>query len=114
MLSARPTTAGIFAGVLAGVGFNLVLWVGFPETFWMWWNFFGLAVTVVVAYVVSLVTPSRPLEEIRPYTLFGSGFFEGQRLWHVGYTVLLVYFVVLLGFLLFLNYFAGTLGSGAT
>ncbi len=112
VLSTRPTTVGIFVGVLAGVGFNIVLWVGFPDTFWMWWNFFGLAVTVVVTYLVSLFTPSRPLEEIRRYTLFGSGFFEGQRLWHPGYTVLLVYFVILLVFLLFLNYFSGTLAVG--
>ena len=113
VLSARPTTIGVFVGVLAGVGFNLVLWVGFPETFWMWWNFFGVVITVIVTYVVSLFTPARPLEEIRACTLFGSGFFEGQRLWHPGYTVLLVYFVVLLGFLVFLNYIATTLGAGA-
>ncbi len=112
VLSARPTATGIFVGVLAGVGFNLVLWVGFPETFWMWWNLFGLVVTVVVTYGVSLFTRSRPLEEIRPYTLFGSGFFEGQRMWHRGYTVLIIYFFLLLGFLLFLNYFATTILPG--
>ena len=68
--------------------------------------------TVVVTYGVSLFTRSRPLEEIRPYTLFGSGFFEGQRMWHRGYTVLIIYFFLLLGFLLFLNYFATTILPG--
>ncbi|MEA3243724.1 MAG: hypothetical protein U9Q19_09880, partial [Pseudomonadota bacterium] len=100
------TSAGIFAGVLSGIGFNLVLWIWFPGIFWMWWNLFGLLVTVLVSFVVSLVTPSRPPEEVRPYTLSGSGFFRDQKLWQRGYSMLLVYFLALLGIVFALDYFA--------
>ncbi|MEA2093152.1 MAG: sodium/solute symporter [Pseudomonadota bacterium] len=106
VLSQRATSAGIFSGVLAGIGLNLVLWVGFPEIFWMWWNLFGLLAAVVVTFLVSLVTPGRPPEEVRPYTLAGSGFLGEQQLWRRGYTMLVGYFLVLLGILLALDYFA--------
>jgi SSS family solute:Na+ symporter len=106
VLSHRVTSAGIFAGVLSGIGFNLVLWIWFPGIFWMWWNLFGLLVTVLASFVVSLVTPCRPPEEVRPYTLSGSGFFRDQKLWQRGYSMLLVYFLVLLGVVFALDYFA--------
>jgi Na+/proline symporter len=114
VLSARATAAGIYTGVLVGVGYNLVLWVWFPETFWMWWNLFGLAVTVVVTFLVSLFTSGRPVEETRRYTLKGSGFFQGQRLWYPGYTALLVYFSFILAVLLFLNHLATAVLPGLT
>ena len=112
VLSERTTTAGIFVGVMAGVGLNMVLWFGFPDTFWMWWNFFGLLVAVAVTYLVSLFTRRRPLNEVRPYTLKGSGFYKNQRLWYPAYTALVSYFLLILGFLLFLNYFATTILPG--
>lgn len=112
VLTERTTAAGIFVGVLAGVGLNIVLWIGFPDTFWMWWNFFGLLVAVVVTYLVSLFTRRRPSDEVRPYTLKGSGFLKNERLWHPTYTVLVFYFLMILGFLMFLNYFATSILPG--
>jgi len=114
VLSERATAAGIYIGVLAGVGYNLVLWVGFPETFWMWWNLFGLVITVVVTFLVSLFTSGRPVAEARRYTLRGSGFFREQRLWYPGYTVLLAYFFMILATLLSLNYLATAVLPGLT
>ncbi len=104
--SQRATSAGIFAGVLGGVGVNLVLWIGFPQIFWMWWNLTGLLVAVAVTFVVSLFTPAPQSEQVRLYTLSGSGFFKDHKLWHRGYTWLLVYFFALLGVLLGLDEFA--------
>ncbi len=54
MLAKRVNGAGASAGLLAGVFFNLYLWKEQPQIFWMWWNFIGLVVTVVVAEIVSI------------------------------------------------------------
>jgi SSS family solute:Na+ symporter len=106
VLSQRVNSAGIFAGVLIGIATNLVLWVWFPGVFWMWWNLFGLLAAVLASFLVSLVTPSRPAQEVRPYTLAGSGFFRDQKFWQRGYSLLLVYFLALLGIVFGLDYFA--------
>ena len=74
----------------------------------MWWNLFGLLVAVLTSYVVSLLTSSRLPEEASRYTLSGSGFFRDQKFWQRGYSLLLVYFLVLLGIVLALDYFATT------
>jgi SSS family solute:Na+ symporter len=106
VLSQRVTSAGIFAGVLIGIATNLVLWIWFPGVFWMWWNLFGLLAAVLTSFVVSLVTPSRLPEDVCRYTLSGSGFFQDQKLWQRGYSLLLVYFLALLGIVFALDYFA--------
>ncbi len=109
VLSERATTAGIFSGVLAGVGLNLGIWILFPGVFWMWWNLFGLLVAVAVTMVVSLFTPARPSEEIRPYTLFGSGFFKEERLWFQGHLVLVAYFFIMLALLWLIDHYGASL-----
>ena len=109
VLSKRATTAGIFIGVLGGVGFNVVVWLFFPGVFWMWWNLFGLLAAVAVTFGVSLFTRARPLEEIERYTLIGSGFFREQKLWHAGYTMLIGYFIVILAIMLGLDYLSDSL-----
>ena len=57
MLSRRVNGVGASAGLLAGMFFNLYLWKSQPQIFWMWWNFIGLVVTVVVASVIGAFTP---------------------------------------------------------
>jgi len=106
VLSQRVTGVGIYAGVLSGIGVNLVLWIWYPGVFWMWWNLFGLLVAVLTSYVVSLLIPSRLPQEAARYTLSGSGYFQDQKLWQRGYSWLLVYFLVLLGIMFALDYFA--------
>lgn len=131
VLSRNATATGMFAGVVSGVAFNLYLWIFLPEVFWMWWNFTGLIITVAVTFLISLIrirlrftdglidfnfsiriggvgTDVDP-ETIRKYTLPGSGFFEHERLWRPAYSFLVLYFFLLLGILLFLNYAAGNL-----
>ena len=96
ILCKRATTVAVFAGVLAGVGLNLYLWIMQPNVFWMWWNLFGLLAAVLTTWVVSRFTRPRPEAEIAPYTLRGSGVYDELPMWTRGETSMLVYFVVIL------------------
>lgn len=62
ILDRRARGPGVIAGVVAGVGVNVVLLVFFPaELFWMWWNVTGLIVAAAVTAIVSrLLAPPRP------------------------------------------------------
>ncbi|MEL6304033.1 MAG: sodium transporter, partial [Bacteroidota bacterium] len=51
----RINGTGINAGILAGVGINVYLWLFVPDVFWFWWNAIGCVVTIVVALVVSTI-----------------------------------------------------------
>jgi SSS family transporter len=51
--SIRPVAANV--GVVCGVAVNLVLWLDFPNVFWLWWNAIGALVTVAVGLSLSLV-----------------------------------------------------------
>ncbi|MDX1591606.1 MAG: sodium/solute symporter [Balneolaceae bacterium] len=47
-------------GILAGVLFNLMLWLFFEETiFWFWWNATGFVVTVLTAWVLEKTLQGR-------------------------------------------------------
>jgi hypothetical protein len=71
------------------------------------------SVTVVVTFLVSLFTWGRPVEEARRYTLKGSGFFQGQRLWYPG-TRAAGSFLFILAVLLSLNHLATAVLPGLT
>jgi SSS family solute:Na+ symporter len=106
VLSKRATTAGVFAGVVAGIGFNLVLWIAVPSLFWMWWNLFGLLVAVAVTFVASLWGPRPDAQRVGAYTLQGSRLFEQLPLWSRGHTALLIYFFIILGIVFALDWHA--------
>ncbi|MCH8567950.1 MAG: sodium:solute symporter [Balneolales bacterium] len=56
MISRRITGSAINIGIVAGVGFNLILWLFFEDVlFWFWWNFTGFAVTSLVAYFITFM-----------------------------------------------------------
>lgn len=42
-------------GIVAGVAFNIILWLYVPEIFWFWWNAIGCLVTIIVALLVTYV-----------------------------------------------------------
>lgn len=44
-------------GIVFGVATNFVLWIGFEEIFWFWWNAIGLIVTTITAYLVWVLLP---------------------------------------------------------
>jgi SSS family solute:Na+ symporter len=37
------------AGFFAGIGANLILWLGYPSVSWLWWNAAGFGVSMLVA-----------------------------------------------------------------
>lgn len=106
VLSRTATAGGIMWGVLCGVAFNMLLWAALPQVFWMWWNFFGLVVAVLVTLVASRFTAPCPEDKVRNYTLSGSGFFKREKLWQPAYNFLIAWFLLLLAVLYGLNRFA--------
>jgi len=107
LLSRRASTGGMLIGIISGVTFNLTLWIFFPGTFWMWWNLSGVLVAGSVTMMLSLILPPPKPEQIEGYTLAGSGFFQGQKIWNRAHTILVLYFFCILLFMFWLNTLAG-------
>lgn len=58
ILDRRARGPAVLAGVVVGLGLNLVLSHGLgPQLFWMWWNLSGLFAAVVVTWVGSRLLP---------------------------------------------------------
>ncbi|MGD8600259.1 MAG: sodium/solute symporter, partial [Gemmatimonadota bacterium] len=77
ILSRRATSGGILVGILAGVGFNVTLWLGFPGIYWTWWNLFGCAVASVVALGVSALQPAPAPDIVARFTWRGKHVLAG-------------------------------------
>lgn len=106
VLTKRANATGIFVGVLTGVGTNIFLWISMKELFWMWWNLFGLVVSVVTTLIVSLIAAPPRKEQIDKYTLKGSGMFKQDGKWIKSYIVLFIYFVFIITFMILLQRYA--------
>jgi Na+/pantothenate symporter len=59
ILSKRVNYAGMNAGIIVALGINLLIKFSFDNIFWIWYNFTGMVIAVVVAYVVSIVFESK-------------------------------------------------------
>lgn len=55
IMTKKTHALGANIGIVAGVLFNMYLWLYVPEVFWFWWNAIGCLVTIIVAYTISLV-----------------------------------------------------------
>lgn len=53
----RVHFVGANIGLVAGVLFNICLWLFMPNIFWFWWNAIGAAVTLAVALTTSMLIP---------------------------------------------------------
>ncbi|MGF1449802.1 MAG: sodium/solute symporter [Opitutales bacterium] len=58
MLTHKANEAGMLAGLIAGFGTNLVLWLEVPEISWLWWNVIGFGVCAGVGYLLSWILAS--------------------------------------------------------
>lgn len=70
ILTKKTNAIGANVGIVAGVLFNMYLWLYVPEVFWFWWNAIGCFVTVVTAIVVSNLIKKKSVEgvEVTFYT----------------------------------------------
>jgi len=100
VLSKKATARSITAGILAGVGFNMVLWLGLPGVYWMWWNMTGFLIAAGVSFAVSLSGSSTQPKDVSRYILRGSDLLKEERHWWPVYAVLVLYFFMMLTLLL--------------
>ena len=105
VISKKVNAPGIFSGIIAGVGFNGYLWAFQPEVFWMWWNFFGLALTVIVAVVVSNLKPVSQASKVEQFTLRQNNLLIEEKNWLPKYALLLGYFLFMLVILMIVSLF---------
>jgi SSS family transporter len=92
------------AGIVAGVGINLALWLGegalqrqlgLAPIFWMWWNLFGGAVAMVVAVVVGRLG-RRPDAPQQGLILWDTDLWQQERRWIPTYCLLFLFFLGML------------------
>ena len=88
----RSTTAtGVKLGVLLGVALNFVLWIGFPEVSWLWWNVTGCLSALIFGYLWSSLFPS---DKTIADDLFYKS--DGDSKWKWRYIFLVVYFFLII------------------
>lgn len=106
ILTRKIHQIGINAGVIAGVGFNMYLWLAHPELYWSWWNVTGLLLAMLVAYSISVMTPAyeKPVADACTYEKSGTA--QEIRPWLPAYISLAVYFSLLLTLLYGLSTYA--------
>ncbi len=105
VISRKINARGIFGGIIAGVGLNVYLGEFQPGVFWMWWNFFGLIMTVIVAFIVSYLIPVAQESKIEKYSLNPQQLLAEEKHWMPKYALLFGYFVFMLAVLLIINHY---------
>jgi SSS family solute:Na+ symporter len=58
VLTRKTSGVGAVAGLVAGFGFNLLLWLFAPHISWLWWNVTGFIVACGVGLGVSMLAPN--------------------------------------------------------
>ncbi|MEE2643749.1 MAG: sodium/solute symporter [Myxococcota bacterium] len=97
LLSRRSNGVGVIGGTLAGVAFNVYLWVAHPQIFWMWWNLFGLVVTCLVTWLLSRLSAAPAEAQVDQYTLQLGALRERERPWIKTYIGLTLYSLLIGG-----------------
>ncbi len=100
VFSIKASARSITAGILAGVGFNLFLWLAMPGVYWMWWNMTGFLAAAGVSYIVCSFGLATQSGDISQYVLRGSDLLKAERRWWPVYGVLVLYFCLMLTLLL--------------
>lgn len=58
----KINATGANIGLLAGVAFNVYLWLFVPEVFWFWWNAFGALITLTIGLAASMIIGDKKSE----------------------------------------------------
>ncbi|CAB1079221.1 SSS sodium solute transporter superfamily [Olavius algarvensis Delta 1 endosymbiont] len=96
VLTKKATARSITAGILTGVGFNLVLWLAMSAVYWMWWNMTGFLIAAAVSNILCRIAPETHARDISHYVLTGSDLLEAEQRWWPMYAALILYFLLLL------------------
>lgn len=59
ILTKKTHALGANIGILAGVAFNIYLWLCVPQVFWFWWNAIGCLITIIVAITFSFLVKKK-------------------------------------------------------
>jgi SSS family solute:Na+ symporter len=102
LVSRRARAGGAIAGLLAGVGVNLGLWLFVPSVSWLWWNAFGFLVTATVMLLTRGGQLSAPVWDAPM-----AGLRDGRGIWKRANLLLGIY---ALGLLLILVLLPGLMG----
>jgi SSS family solute:Na+ symporter len=90
----RVQGSAIVTGVLAGVGINLLLWLGKGNVFWMWWNFTGCVMAMLVAVGISFIKPKEVSDsDFDPLVLWDTDVWKEERRWIPVYGCLFLFFI---------------------
>jgi SSS family transporter len=112
ILDRRARGPAVIAGIVAGVGINLVLWQGWERAllepwwpgyqgvFWMWWNVSGLIVAIAVTTAVSRLLPPPAPRQLEGTTLSFRAIRQRERPHLATHLGLLAFFAVILAIIL--------------
>lgn len=92
ILTKKTHALGANIGIIAGVLFNIYLWLYVPQIFWFWWNALGCLITIIVGLGVSYIVKRQVNEGLE--VVYYSGKKEVALL--VGYFAAIVLFSVYL------------------
>ncbi|WP_411031620.1 sodium:solute symporter [Spongiimicrobium sp. 3-5] len=97
ILTKKTHALGANLGIIAGVFFNIYLWLYVPQIFWFWWNALGCMVTIVVALGTSYIVKQQVNEGLEVV------YYSGKK----EVLTLAGYFLAIVLFSLYLPYWLG-------
>jgi SSS family solute:Na+ symporter len=97
ILVKRTGALGAKLAVIGGVSVNLVIWIGFPQVSWLWWNAAGCLAGVGTGYLQGLVFPEKGFTAETDKIPEISGWSD----WSKNYIILGIYFfsIVLISYI---------------
>ncbi|WP_289045154.1 sodium:solute symporter [uncultured Olleya sp.] len=97
ILTKKTHALGANLGIVAGVLFNIYLWLYVPSIFWFWWNAIGCIITIIIALIVSKIIK----KETKPgldITVYKAG--KKEVIILLSYFIFIVFFATYIGRLL--------------
>ena len=104
-LTRRTHDRGAVAGILAGLGANLLTWKMLPQVSWLWWNVTGCIVTMTTGWLTSLLVPGHTPDNIDELVFHRDAqhHFGYKKHWPRYYAILAAYFALMLAALWFVQ-----------
>jgi SSS family transporter len=105
MLFRKITASAINIGIISGIILNFFLWQ-FTDISWLWWNFTGFVMSVLVAAFLSVLVREKEVTIISS-TVKEAIFTSSEKKWIKIYLILLIYFLLII----VLSYLIQSLGA---